>query len=77
MARQRLELNRASRVQIEQHGGTWGHVCGVSSQSIIQRLCRESSIVGSHIDKLREREDDGGKCQFILTLDITTVKWES
>jgi len=38
---------------------------------------RESSIVGSYIDKLREREDDGGKCQFILTLDITTVKWES
>jgi len=32
--------------------------------------------VGSHIDKLREREDDGGKHQFILTLDITTVKWE-
>jgi len=25
----------------------------------------------------REREDNGGKCQFILTLDITTVKWES
>ena len=47
------------------------------SQSIIQRLCRESSIVGSHIDKLREREDGGGKHQFILTLDITTVKWES
>jgi len=33
--------------------------------------------VGSHIDKLREREDEGGKRQFILTLDITTVKWES
>ena len=36
----------------------------------------KSSIVGSHIDKLREREEDGEKRQFILTLDITTVKWE-
>ena len=33
--------------------------------------------MGSHINKLREKEDKGGKCQFILTLDITTVKWES
>jgi len=28
-------------------------------------------------DKLREKEEDGRICQFILTIDITTVKCES
>ena len=28
-------------------------------------------------DKLREKKEDEGICQFILTIDITTVKWES
>ena len=28
-------------------------------------------------DKLREKKEDGEICQFILTIDITIVKWES
>jgi len=39
---------------------------------------RASSHCGlTQRDKLREKEEDGGICQFILTIDITTVKWES
>ena len=36
---------------------------------------RASSRCGlTQRDKLREKEEDGGICQFILTIDITTVK---
>jgi len=39
---------------------------------------RASSRCGlTQRDKLREKKEDGGICQFILTIDITTVKWES
>jgi len=43
---------------------------------------KDNSRASSHCgltqrDKLREKEEDGGICQFILTIDITTVKWES
>ena len=39
---------------------------------------RASSHCGlTQRDKLREKEEDGGIYQFILTIDITTVKWES
>jgi len=39
---------------------------------------RASSCCGlTQRDKLREKKEDGGICQFILTIDITTVKWES
>ena len=38
---------------------------------------RASSHCGlTQRDKLREKEEDEGICQFILTIDITTVKWE-
>jgi len=43
-------------------------------------MAEHQVVVGSHKEvslERRRREEDGRICQFILTIDITTVKWES
>jgi len=77
-----MMISRADTPSFSSHSFYSSHMSGQPLNCILQphsKIMAEHQVIATCRLTYKislKREDDEGKCQFILTLDITTVKWE-